>query len=311
MIRAASWVALCMLGRVAHADSNADVVPPDPDPVPVARPVIPVDDTRSYGPTARDWIDLAAVPAFLIGPTATVFQLTSQLAIGFPTAPSREVRQIYDAYHLTDYQLRVRDDLFAGGGAEVGGPLTVALQRYLPIAPLAISPMLYAHVGIEAAISTPWLSGRFSTPVQAIQVLDGVDTELARNGWSLRPASAYLRGDFLACRSASAELGIEPEAFVPTVGANEYGARFHAAGGLSLGCEGNMSPYAPKLVLEYRGRVMMYAAGEAPSFRDSLGAAVQVDLDWLVLQMFYRSDLGTAMLHYGAVGLRVQIGRSR
>lgn len=221
----------CAIGDVAHADTNADVVPPAPDEVPTARPVIPVDDTRSYGPTARDWVDLAVAPSLLFGRDGTVFELTSQVAVTFPTSNRREVRKIYDAYHLTDYQLRIRDEVFAGGAAPVGGPLTGAVQRYFPIAPLAISPLLYAHAGVEAAISTPWLSGRFVTPVRTIQVVDGVDSELAGNGWSLRPVAAYFRGDFLACRSASAEVGIEPEAFVPAVGANEYGTRFHVTGG--------------------------------------------------------------------------------
>lgn len=70
-----------------------------------------------------------------------------------------------------------------------------------------------------------------------------------------------------------------------------------------------MSPYAPKLALEYRGRLTMYTAGSGASFRDSLGAALQVDFTWLVLQLFYKSDPGSAMLHDGAIGLRVQIGR--
>jgi hypothetical protein len=313
MTRASMVIALwasCHAIR-AGADTNADVLPPDPDPVPIARPVIPIEDTRSHGPTARDWVDLAATPMLLVGTGGTIFQLTSQLAIGLPTPTHRELSDIYELYHLTDYQLRVRNEVFSGGGAASGGPMTLALQRYFSIPPLAISPLLYAHVGLEAAVSTPWLSGRFVTPPRAIQVLDGVDTELARDGWSVRPASAYVRGDFLACRSASIELGIEPEAFVPAVGAHPYGVRVHAAGGLSLGCKGSMSPHAPKIALEYRGRATLYEAGGASSYRDSLGAGVQLDFAWFVLQLLYKTDPGSAMRHYGAIGLRLQIGKGR
>ena len=311
---AALW-AMALAGR-AMAETGAgalppDGVPPDPAPVPIARPVIPIEDTRSHGPTARNWLDLSATPALLVGRSGTVLQLTSQLALGLPTASGRELREIYDAYHLGDYQLRVRSDVFGGSGAATGGPITLAVQRYFPIAPLAISPLLYAHFGLEAALATPWLSGRFVAPHPTIQVLDGVDTELASDGFSLRPASVYFRGDFLACRSISGELGVEPEAFVPAKGANQYGTRFHAALGWSWGCHGNMSPLAPKIAFEYRGRVTMYAAGEPASYRDSLGVALQVDLAWFVAQVFYRSDLGTAMAHDAAFGLRLQLGLGR
>jgi hypothetical protein len=298
-------------GARAGADTNADVFPPGPDPVPIARPVIPIEDTRSHAPTARNWADLSATPTVLAGRAGSVFQLTSQVAFGLPTATLRELREIYDAYHLNDYQLRVRNDLFGGSGAAVGGPMTLAIQRYFPVAPLAISPLLYAHFGLEAALATPWLSGRFVTPHPTIQSLDGVDTELASDGWSLRPVSTYFRGDFLACRSVSGEIGFEPEAFVPAMAAREYGTRFHVAAGWSFGCHGNMSPYAPKIALEYRGRVTMYAAGQSPSYRDSLGVAVQLDLAWFAVQLFYRSDPGSAMAHAAAIGLRLQIGSGR
>jgi hypothetical protein len=273
--------------------------------------VIPIEDTRSYGPTARNWLDLSATPILLAGRAGSVFQLTSQLAVGLPTPTVRELREIFNAYHLNDYQLRVRSDLFGGSGAAIGGPMTIAVQRYFPVAPLAISPLLYAHVGLEAALSTPWLSGRFVAPHPTIRVLDGVDTELASDGWSIRPAAAYFRGDFLACRSVSGEIGLEPEAFVPAMGDNEYGTRFHAALGWSWGCHGNMSPRAPKIAFEYRGRVTMYAADQSASYRDSLGVAVQIDLDRVTMQLFYRSDPGRALVHDAAFGLRLQVGLER
>lgn len=298
-------------GGVSDGDVSTDATPLLPDPVPIARPVISIDDTRSHGPTARNWFDLGVAPALLAGRNGSIFQLTLQLAVGVPKASARELRELYGSYHLDDYQLRIRNELFWGGDTAHGGPMTLAIQRYFPVAPLALSPLVFAHFGLEAALATPWLSGRFVTPHPTIQVLDGVDRELASDGWSLRPLSTYFRGDFLACRSVSGELGVAPEAFVPAMGANEYGARFHVAAGWSLGCRGNMSPHAPKLALEYRGRVAMYAAGQSAGYRDSIGVALQLDLAWSTVQLFYRSDLGGAMAHDAAVGLRFQVGRER
>lgn len=296
------------VARIAHSDTNADVVPPEPTEIPIARPVVPLDDTRSHGPTARNWVDVSATPALLTADGTKTFQLTTQLAVGFPRVGAREVRDLYDRYSLDDYQFRLRHELFAGEQSENGGPLTFALQRYLPISRLAIDPLVFAHVGIEAALSTPWLSGREVVPVAAVQILDGPDTELADNGWSIRPASAYLRADFLACRSESVELGLEPEAFVPLDRRNEYGVRFHVAAGFSLGCQGNMSPYAPKITLEYRGRVRMYAGDDGVDYRDNLGMGVQLDLGPFMLQAFYRADPGR-FGRAAAFGLRLQVGK--
>lgn len=306
---AALWVSAAV--SRAAAETNADVVPRDPDPVPVARPVIPIEDTRSHGPTARNFVDVSVAPTLLVGAEASVLELTAQLAAGLPAPARRELREIYDAFHLTDYELRIRNEVFFGGGSASGGPMTFALQRYVAVAPLAISPLLYAHFGVEAALATPWLSGRSVTPPRTVAVLDGVDSELAGSGWSVRPLSGYLRGDFLVCRSASAEVGFEPEAFVPAVGPNQYGTRFHAAAGVSLGCKGNLDRRALKLAVEYRGRVTMYAAGEPPSYRDSIGVAAQIDVEWFVVQVFYRADPGAAMRDYGAIGARLQIGWGR
>jgi hypothetical protein len=305
-----SVVALLGLCTRVWAGTNADVAPVDPAPAFTARPVIPPDDTRSYGPTARDWIDLSTAPSWLYGPTGDLFELSSQLAVGFPTPTVQELRELYDDYHLDAYQLRLRDEMVAGRDGALAGPLTIGLQRYLPVAPLAISPLIYAHVGIESVLATPWLSGRETVPPETLQLVHGVDRELAANGWSIRPLAAYLRGDFLACRSASFELGIEPEAFAPMNGATELGTRFHVAAGLSSGCH-VVRPYYPKLALEYRGRVMMYAHDETTNFRDSIAAAIQIDLSWFVVSAFYQSDLGSVMAHAGAIGLRLQIGAGR
>lgn len=291
-----------------NADANADITPPKPTEVPTARPVIPIDDTRSYGPTARNWFDIGATQAVLLADGGATYQLTSQLSIGFPRVPSREVSDVYARYDLTSYQFRIRDEVFAGAEHANGGPMTFAVQRYFPISQLAISPLVFAHVGVEAAISTPWLSGSDAVPIRAIYILDGPDTELADNGWSLRPAAVYFRGDFLACRSESIDIGIEPEAFVPVGRVREYGTRFHVAAGVSLGCHGNMSPHAPKITVEYRGRIRMYAGDSDVAYRDNLAAGIQYDFGPLALQAFYKADPGQ-FAAAAAFGLRLQIGK--
>jgi hypothetical protein len=325
MRSAGLWAALgttaLALGAHAQSEPPSDTDQRQPDEVPTARPVLAVDDTRTHGPTARNWFDLAVVPALMLAPrelaadgqraSGTVFATTAQLSVGLPTLDVREVRELFDRYALSRYQLRVRDTAFHARDRWLAGPLTVAFQRYFPIDPLAISPLVYAHAGLDVAIATPWLSGRFEAPPTAVGVLNGVDTELARNGWSLRPVTPYVRGDFLACRSWYGELGGGPEVFVPSRGATEYDARFRAAVGASLGCNGNMSPHAPKVSLEYRGRVRLYAADAAPAYRDSIGAAVQLDLGPFVAQAFYSADLGRRMSDFATFGVRLQIGAEK
>ena len=156
-MRRGAFLCVVWLGCLA-AGARADQAPPQPDGVPVARPVVPVDDTRSHGPTARDWFDLSAMPQALLAPQ-TVWALVGQVAIGPPTLDVREVRELYDQYALSNYQLRVRGGAYRSKDqGTLGGPITVAGQRYFPVAPLAISPLLYAHFGVEAALSTPWVS---------------------------------------------------------------------------------------------------------------------------------------------------------
>lgn len=293
---------------------------PQPDPIPTARPIVSLDDTRSQGPTARNWFDVSVAPALMIGPqvmadgkqvSGTVYASTFQLSAGIPTFDVREYRDLVDRYQLSTFQVRMRGEVFRTAEDWLGGPMTFAAQRYFAIDPLAISPLVFAHVGIDVAFATPWVSGRADTPPATVQVLNGVDTELARNGWSLRPVTAYFRADFLACRSWYAELGAGPEAFVPTAGATEYDTRVRAAAGFSLGCHGNVSEYAPKLQVEYRGRIRMYAADASPDYRDQIGGGLQFDLGAFVLQVFYAADLGSKMADYATVGARLQLGRAK
>ena len=199
------------------------------------------------------------------------------------------------------------------GEKTVGGPMTFALQRYSPFAPLAIMPLLHVHTGIEVAIATPWLSDRFLIPPPTLQVLSGVNSELAGNGWSLRPFSPYLRGDFLACRSVYVETGLAPELFIPALGPNEYDVRFRVAFGLSFAC-----PHVPgsvlhhvALVVDYRDRVPLPTDARPAAYFDALSAALQIDvpsiLD-LMVQPFITLAPHASWTDFAMFGVRLQLG---
>jgi hypothetical protein len=284
---------------------------PQPEAIPSATPVITVDDTRTDGPTARDWIDLGAEPQWISGQSVeSVQSLTEQLTVGLPELPVRELRDILAPF--APYELRVRTETFhsASGGFQQG-PLTVGLQRYFAFDAVAISPLLFAHLGVEIAASTPWLSGRFAIPPTAVRVVDAVDTEIAQNGWSLRPFSAYARADFLACGSRYLELGAAPELFVPTVGQNEYDLRFHIATGWSWGCAKGAKGLRPKLSFEYRGRVRMHQDQAPVAYWDSLGLGVEFDLGSFVIQPLASTVLAEHAFSYGMLGVRFQLGSAK
>jgi hypothetical protein len=309
---AASVVAGAAPSSALSAPSNEFVPEPLPPPpaLPPANPVLTIDDTHTHGPTARNWLDLRVDSQWLTSSTfGDVAAFDGQLSVGLPTFDDRQLRDILAP--LVPYQLRVRTQSFRSDGDTQAGPLTIAVQRYIPVNPIAISPLVFAHVGIEAALSTPWLAGRFAVPPAAVQVLHAVDTELAQNGWSPRPVSPYLRADFLACRSLYAELGAAPELFVPAVGPNEYDLRFHAALGLSFGCGARAAAHRPMLSLEYRGRVRLHADDAPVAYRDSAGLGLQVDLGPLIIQPLVTTVLAHDSLDVWMVGLRLQLGLAK
>jgi hypothetical protein len=177
------------------------------------------------------------------------------------------------------------------------GPLTVGLQRYFDVDAVVLTTAADAHIGIEAAFSTPWLSGQHTLPPAPVRIGHGVDTELTQSGWSLRPVSAYFRGDFLACRSFFLDVGAAPEWFAPTTGANEFDLRFHVATGWSFGCTAKAAGYYPKFTAEYRGRTRLHADDAPVGYWDSVGAGLQFDMGKVWSNGYSRVhgfDLGTS-----------------
>jgi hypothetical protein len=294
-------------------DVLEDCKPEQPSPIPDAAPIITIDDTRTHGPVARDWFNLSLDSAFLSAPPSItggqyvdedVIGLIPQLSIGVPGANQVNLSDLLAPYDV--YEFRVRGAVFWHEGSAVGGPLTFAFQQYFPINRLDLSSLAAVHFGLETAVSTPWLSGRFLTPPVAVRVLEGVDTPLAQSGWSLRPLAGYFRADFLACRSLYAEIGGAPEVFIPGSGPTGYDARFHAAGGWSFTCPNQIVDARPKVSLEYSGRVAVPIADRPAGYEESIGAALQIDLDWATMQAFAAVDPRHAA--YQVFGLRLQVG---
>jgi hypothetical protein len=298
-VAAAGWVS---------ARAWAQTLPP-PEELPRATPVITIDDLRTHGPVARNWIDGTVDAEAMNGNSNNdaVFGLNEQIALGRPEFQDRQLRDILAP--AAPYSLRVRSHTFFSHERDAQqGPLTAAVQRYFPVDPVAISPLVFAHVGLEAAASTPWLSGRNAVPPSTVAIVNAVDTELADNGWSLRPISGYLRGDFLACGSRYVEVGATPEMFVPTVGPNQYDLRFRVAGGWSWGCGNTATGFRPKLSLEYRGRVRLHADDEPVAYWDSIGIGLQFDLGPVVLEPLATTVLAHHFGQYGMLALRFQLG---
>lgn len=287
---------------VAHGDT----APQQPDVIPQSTVVLAVDDTRSHGPSARNWFDAAVDIQEIVGRNDEGVQaLTEQLSGGLPTPSDRDLRNIVAP--LLPYQLRFRTLSVHTSRGWTQGPLTVGVQRYFPIEHVSIFPLAEAHLGLETVFSTPWLSDRHAIPPRAVQVVDGVDTELAGNGWSWRPLSAYVRADYLACRSLFVEAGAAPEVFAPTNGSNEYDLRFHVAVGWSLAC-GHRAGGGPKFSLEYKGRARMYEADAMPAYWQSIGIGVQYDVGGLVAQLLASAAPGDLARGYWMIGLRLQLG---
>jgi hypothetical protein len=293
-------VAFCV---VAGASSVLHAEPA----IPLPEPIVAIDDTRTHSAVLVEKYQLAATYRYIFEGGNTDLT-TLQAGVG-PMKHSRsQLKQTLSWMH--DYSLRVRAtalDLY--DDARTFGPITVALQRYIRVEPVAIAPLLHLHYGVEAAISSPWASGRMAAPNDSIRNAMGVETELVSNGWSLRPASAYVRLDFLMCRSISAQLGVAPEAFVATEAGldNEYGVRFHFVGGFSLACIEKRNSWTKNLdvVVEYRGRARLYSDDAAPDIFNELGLELQ-RRGTLTIGIFGTTDFGSS--DGFTTGVRLQLG---
>jgi hypothetical protein len=144
-----------------------------------------------------------------------------------------------------------------------------------------------------------------------VRLVHGADTELAQNGWSLRPASVYGRADFLACRSLYVQAGAAPELFVPAVGPNEYDLRYHGALGFSLKCTTGAADHWPKVSLEYLGRARLHAKDAPVTAWNQVGVGLQFDLGAFVIQALATTDPGEHRFNPWMLGLRLQGGFSK
>jgi hypothetical protein len=270
-------------------------------------PVLAVDDTRNHGPTAPNHIDGAVEGQSITGAApGDVYAIGLQLLLQVPPGNSRDLKEI--SAPIFPYALRVRGAAFHAANDWLMGPLTVGLQRYFAVDAVVLTTAADAHIGIEAAFSTPWLSGRHTLPPAPVRIGHGVDTELTQSGWSLRPVSAYFRGDFLACRSFFLDVGAAPEWFAPTTGANEFDLRFHVATGWSFGCTAKADGYYPKFTAEYRGRTRLHADDAPVGYWDSVGAGLQFDMGRFLLQILMTSDPGKHFLSPLVSVIRIQGG---
>jgi hypothetical protein len=288
----------------------------------IPQPIVPVDDTLSQGPVARDWT-WASVDATLVrGPstaagTGDVGLFKYRLELGPPTADGLVGTLLGGAenFAFRTELAQVAYETPSGSSTSAAGPMTFALQHYSPFPILNIIPLVHLHVGIETAVATHWLSARYLVPPAALRTIAGVDTELANNGWSLRPFSPYLRADFTACRDLYFELGVAPELFIPTDHSAEYDLRYHVAGGASLACQhpgGRSRLRHVALTGEYRGRLQLYAGSLPFEYRDSLAIALQVDVPTkvvnLTFQVFAEDAPSLSWWTYRAAGVRLQVG---
>jgi hypothetical protein len=298
---------------LSHATPAGSQVPLEktlsqPEEIPTADPIIAIDDTRTHGPTARNWFDVWFDGAWLQSPHfADTFALAAQFTAGAPSFQQQNARELLSPYDV--YQFRIRYNAFQYKSDWLFGPMTFAVQRYFSIAPLAIKPLVFAHFGVEFAVSSPWFSDRFETPPPGIRVLDATDTELVDSGWSVRPLSGYFRADFLACRSAYAELGGSPELFAPSSGGMEYNVRLHVAGGWSFGCANKISRYHPKLTVEYRDRFRLSSTTQPLDYEQVAGIGLQSDVFGFAAQAYF--TVNPVHMSYQTYGIRLQWGAKR
>jgi hypothetical protein len=270
-------------------------------------PVVAIDDLRTHAPVLYERYQVGATYRYVLeGDNADLTAL--QIGLGPMKHKRSQLRQTLSWMH--DYALRLRfTAIDLAGDDRRFGPITVGLQRYARVAPVAIAPLLHLHYGVEVAVSSPWASGREELPDPALAAAMGVETELASNGWSLRPATAYVRADLLMCRSIAVELGAGPEAFVTTIPnlENEYGVRFRGLLGFSLGPCHKRNSWRKNIdvVIQYRGRARLYSDDAAPDIFNELGLELQ-RRGWLNLGLFGTTDFGSS--DGFTFGARLQLG---
>jgi hypothetical protein len=253
--------------------------------------VMPADDTRTHAIASRRWFAAWASWARLRkdDTNATWFQVglgPSRWKLPFRGARVGEKER---------WTLRGRFGFITDGDADTTwGPLTLAAQRITVHEILAVPPMIHVQSGIEIAVSTPWLSDRRLDPAALGATAYSADTELAGNGWSLRPATVHARFDVLVCRSLHAEVGAGPEVFRSTLDPArgiDIGVRWRFSVGFSLACPARPTPLADITVsLQYNARALLYNRAADPTYDDALQFALQWQLDAVAIAAFSTVD---------------------
>nr|HEX4316759.1 hypothetical protein [Kofleriaceae bacterium] len=295
--------------------------PPPPQPpaaIPQIQPIVSIDDQQTQGPSAKNWLNATFEVSSLAGDgpvfdgahyiSQGVWSYAAQLSVAEPP-PSGLVGAALGG--TASYEGHVRFTSFSDrdDSKSFVGPMTFVFQHYIPIQHVTLAPLADAHLGVEFAASTPWLSGRNIAIPTTVREVDSTATELARDGWSVRPVTGYLRGDFLVCRSVHVEIGAGPEVFSPAQGTNEYDLRTYVAAGASLGCSNAATDYLPKLEVEYRQRHRLYADNTGYALFQNLGVALQEDVGPFIFELFAAAD--PSAQQYRQLGIRVQVGAGR
>jgi hypothetical protein len=260
--------------------------------------VVPADDTRTHAVVLRRRIGFAATGAYL----PETWAWFGQVALG-PISWKLPLRGAH-ATELDQWSLRGRFGMFVDGEERTWAPITLAAQRISVHDVLRVPQYIHFQTGVEVAISSPWLSGRDVDPSAAGGPVFTADTELARNGWSVRPLSAHARIDVLICRSLHLEGGIGPELFrsvtEPARG-NDFGLRWHASIGTSFACPVRSLPLSNLTwSVQYSARALLYNRDAPATYDDRALAALQYRSGWFSVGAFASRDLHV-------VGGRVQI----
>lgn len=314
--------AVLVLAIVVGGGSRARAGDGDDDddglqPLPVPQPVLTAGGERHEAPISRQWFDLAATYSRLSA--AASDDIADAYSLQIAAGPKRFSHGV--DYMLGDvlgwldkYSWRARwTHVQMHDGPAREGPLVIAAQRFFQPETLNIETLIHLHVGLEATIATPWLDDRRVMPPAAFRKLYAVETELSHNGYSIQPLGGYLRADLLLCRNLFAELGISPEAFIPTEheATNEYGVRWHAAVGFNLACSSDPdSGWRPLAIsFEVKGRGRLDSKDGAP--RDDALDSIALQYHFgssLVVNAFGSRATGVPLDQYFMFGVRLQIG---
>lgn len=275
--------------------------------------VVPIEDVRTHAVVARWAVHLTTWTERINDQTAENSDATAtwfQVGLGPRRFPGP-----FEVRGLDRWSARLR---FGGIVHDATdklsiGPVTTAVQRIDSHDTLSILPMIHLQTGVEIAIATPWLADRGEAPGLAMATVHGPDAELARHGWSIRPATAHIRADLLLCRSWFVELALGSEVFRPTddrTSGVEWGLRWHAAAGLGLGCNHHANRWnnALALVFQYRARAMLYSRDADESYADTISTALEWNPGRVALALFGAIPWKADYDDHPMIGLRVSVG---